>query len=308
MLLDARLGEPAWLYRRIDHPVVLIGKLATWLEHRLLDPAAAPWRQRVAGCLLLLAMAAVSVGTGLLLTMALSGLPGGWVVEGLLLSTLIAWRSLADHVRDVGAGLRLGLDEGRRRVARIVGRDPETLDGHGVARAAIELLAENLSDGVVAPLLFAAVGGLPGALLYKAVNTLDSMVGHESARYRHFGWASARADDLLNLVPARLTGLALVGGAALSGADPCGGWRALRRDARRHRSPNAGWPEAAMAGALGLRLAGPRVYGGLRVDDAWMGDGRADAGPADIDRALRLAAWAYWPLAALAVAGLALLG
>ena len=160
----------------------------------------------------------------------------------------------------------------------------------------------------MAPLLFAAIGGLPAALLYKAVNTLDSMVGHKSDRYRHFGWASARADDVLSLVPARLTGLALVAGAALADDDRQGAWRALRRDARRHRSPNAGWPESAMAGALGLRLAGPRVYGGLRVDDAWMGDGRVEAGPADIGRALRLAARAYWPLTALVLLALAAIG
>ena len=301
VLLDACLGEPAWLYRRIDHPVVLIGRLAGLLERRLLDPSASARRQRLAGLLLLVLTVGVSLSVGLLITAACARLSGGWVLEGVLLSSVIAWRSLRDHVGDVAAGLRSGLAEGRRQIAKIVGRDPDTLDEPAVTRAAIESLAENLSDGVVAPLLFAAIGGLPAALAYKAVNTLDSMVGHKSERYRHFGWASARADDLLNLVPARVTGLALVAGAGLAGADWRGAWRALRRDARHHRSPNAGWPEAATAGALGLRLAGPRIYGGLRVEDAWMGDGRTEADPADIDRALDLARRAYWPLAVLVV-------
>jgi adenosylcobinamide-phosphate synthase len=301
VILDAWLGEPVRLYRLVDHPVVLIGRLAGGLERWLLDPAASARRQRLAGCSLFLLVVAAALAAGLLLTAVCSRLPAGWVIEGALLSSLIAWRSLVDHVREVAAGLRVGLEEARRRIARIVGRDPDTLDAPGVARAAIESLAENLSDGVVAPLLVAALGGLPAALVYKAVNTLDSMVGHKSARYRHFGWASARADDLLNLVPARATGLALVAAAIFAGADGRGAWRAMRRDAGRHRSPNAGWPEAAMAGALGLRLAGPRVYGGVRVDDAWMGDGRADAAAVDIDRALGLARRAYWPLAALVV-------
>lgn len=308
VLLDAWLGEPTWLYRRVDHPVVLIGRLAGLLERRLLDPSASARRQRLAGLLLLVLTVGVSLSVGLLVTAACARLSGGWVLEGVLLSSLIAWRSLRDHVGDVAAGLRRGLAEGRRQIAKIVGRDPDTLDEPAVARAAIESLAENLSDGVVAPLLFAAIGGLPAALAYKAVNTLDSMVGHKSQRYRHFGWASARADDLLNLVPARVTGLALVAGAGLAGLDRRGAWRALRHDARHHRSPNAGWPEAATAGALGLRLAGPRIYGGLRVEDAWMGDGRIEADPTHIDRALDLARCAYWRLAVLVVLIVAALG
>ena len=177
------------------------------------------------------------------------------------MSTLLAQRSLVDHVAAVAAGLRAGLAEGRRAVALIVGRDPDRLDAAGVGRAAVESLAENLSDGVVAPLFWGVVAGLPGMLAYKAVNTLDSMVGHHSERYRDFGWASARFDDLVNLVPARLTGAALC---LVGGAPRALGLPVMLRDAPRHRSPNAGWPEAAMAAALGLRLAGPRVYGGAR--------------------------------------------
>ncbi len=167
----------------------------------------------------------------------------------------------------------------------IVGRDPAALDAAGVARAAIESLAENFSDGVVAPLFWLVVAGLPGAAAYKAANTADSMIGHRNARYEHFGFAAARFDDLVNLPASRLAALWLAlaaGGAARSA------WAAVRRDARAHRSPNAGWPEAAMAGALGLKLAGPRVYGGVEVADAYMGEGRREATSADIRAALRL--------------------
>jgi adenosylcobinamide-phosphate synthase len=172
----------------------------------------------------------------------------------------------------------------------IVGRNPETLDEAGVARAAIESLAENFSDGVVAPVFWMMVGGLPGAALYKAANTADSMIGHRTPRHAAFGWAAARFDDLVNLPASRLSALLLVAAAKTlePGARPGGAWAAVWRDAGKHRSPNAGWPEAAMAGALGLRLAGPRVYGTTRVDDAYMGDGRAEATAKDIRRALEL--------------------
>jgi adenosylcobinamide-phosphate synthase len=226
-------------------------------------------------------------------------LAGGWVVEGLAMSTLLAQRSLVDHVQAVAAALRRSLPEGRLAVSQIVGRDPETLDHPAVARAAIESLAENLSDGFVAPLLWGALLGLPGMLAYKALNTLDSMVGHRTPRHLHLGWASARLDDLANLLPARLTGALLCLAALMLGPTAAGrAWTAMCRDARLHRSPNAGWPEAAMAGALDLRLAGPRAYGGRMVEDAWMGDGRAASTPADIEAAIRLA-WAGWGLAAV---------
>ncbi len=211
--------------------------------------------------------------------------PAATAVLALVASTLLAQRSLHRHVDDVAAGLRAGLPQGRAAVAHIVGRDPAALDAAGVARAAIESLAENFADGVVAPALWCALLGLPGIVLYKVVNTADSMIGHRTPRHEAFGWAAARLDDLVNLPAARLAALLL----AL--ASPAGFRRAARaalRDAGRHRSPNAGWPEAAMAGALGLRLAGPRVYGAVRVDDGWMGDGRAEAGADDIGRALRL--------------------
>ncbi|HKM88644.1 MAG TPA: CobD/CbiB family cobalamin biosynthesis protein, partial [Xanthobacteraceae bacterium] len=178
---------------------------------------------------------------------------------------------------------------GRTAVSHIVGRDTEALDEAGIVRAAIESLAENFSDAVVAPIMWMAIAGLPGAALYKAINTADSMIGHRTRRYEAFGWAAARLDDLVNLPASRLSALLLVAAAGLSkDASATGAWRAVRRDAARHRSPNAGYPEAAMAGALGVVLAGPRLYGGVRIEDATMGDGRRDADAADIFRALAL--------------------
>ncbi len=208
----------------------------------------------------------------------------------LVVAALIAGGNLDQHVRAVAAALRTeGLAGGRHSIANIVGRDPDTLDEAAICRAAIESLAENASDGVTAPALWYLIGGLPGMIAYKAINTADSMIGHLTERHRAFGWAAARLDDLVNLPASRLTGLMFIAAAALvPGASASSAWRAYWRDARHHRSPNAGWPEAAMAGALGLRLAGPRSYGGVVVDDHWMGDGRTEATSKDIDRALMI--------------------
>lgn len=247
--------------------------------------------RRLAGVAALLVLLAVTLAAALALAW-LCRLTGIFALLplALLASSLLAQRSLHDHVARVAEGLEQnGLAGGRKAVAMIVGRDPESLDEAGVARAAIESLAENFSDGVVAPAFWLGLGGLPGGALYKAINTADSMIGHRSPRYLAFGWAAARLDDLVNLPASRLTALLLVAAAALDREANAGAaWRALRRDAGRHRSPNAGWPEAAMAGALGLRLAGPRVYGAVRVEDGWMGDGRAEATAADVRRALGL--------------------
>ncbi len=213
----------------------------------------------------------------------------GVLLLALLAASLPAQRSLHDHVRAVAIALeRDGVEAGRRAVGMIVGRDTAVLDRAGVARAAIESLAENFSDGIVAPAVWLALGGLPGCALYKAANTADSMVGHRSERYAAFGWAAARFDDVVNLPASRLAALWMVIAATLAGSSAAGAGRAVRRDASRHRSPNAGWPEAAMAGALGLQLAGPRVYGAVLVEDAFMGDGRREADAPDIRRALRL--------------------
>ena len=206
----------------------------------------------------------------------------------MLAASLPAQRSLYTYVKAVADALDAdGLEAGRSAVAMIVGRDPQALDLAGVARAAIESLAENFSDGIVAPLFWTALAGLPGGVAYKAANTADSMIGHRNARYEDFGWAAARFDDLVNLPASRLAALWFVLAARLDGRARAA-WKAVRRDAGKHRSPNAGWPEAAMAGALGLKLAGPRVYGGVTVEDAYMGDGRREAAAADIRAALRL--------------------
>ena len=294
LALDLAFGEPPWLWRRIPHPVVLLGRLIAALEHHLLVPGLAQARKRRHGILLvalvLLACALIAV--------PLAFLARSWppllALEALGMFTLLAWRSLEEHVRAVAHGLRQGLAQGRSSVARIVGRDPASLDQAAVGRAAVESLAENYSDAVVAPIFWALLFGLPGMLAYKAVNTLDSMVGHRSERYREFGWASARLDDLLNLAPARLSGLLIALSATLRpGGRPAAALAAMLRDARHHRSPNAGWPESAMAGALGLRLAGPRCYAGVLVEDAWMGEGRAAVTAEDIERSLHLARAAH---------------
>ncbi|SNB64474.1 adenosylcobinamide-phosphate synthase [Arboricoccus pini] len=301
--LDALLGEPAWLWRRLPHPVVLLGRLIGWLDQRLFDPERSPGRQRLAGVLALCLLLSTCVLVGGLVHAGLAGWSSGWIVEGCLMATLIAWRSLVRHVEAVRRGLLQGLPEGRRAVSAIVGRDPEALDAAGVGRAAVESLAENFSDGVVAPIFYALLLGLPGLLLYKAVNTADSMIGHRSRRYLHCGWAAARLDDHLNLVPARLSGALIAVSGLLSGRFHAA-WQSMRRTAGLHRSPNAGWPEAAVAGALDLRLAGPRVYHGSMEVDGWMGEGSPDVGPGDIERAIRLCRNAYLILIA-ALLGLA---
>ena len=305
LLLDTLLGDPPRLYERLPHPVVLIGRAITRLEAHWLDPTAPAAAQKHHGIAASLGVVLVSSALGLVLQWLLLRLPWGWLVLGALMSSLIAWRGLHDHVAAVAAGLEQGLGEGRRAVAHIVGRDPRSLDHFAVARAAIESTAENFADGVVAPVFWAALLGLPGMLAYKTINTLDSMIGHRTPRYEHFGWFAARLDDLANWLPARLAAvLILVAGLLLPGARPGAGWRAMRHDAHRHRSANAGWPEAAMAGCLGLALAGPRRYGEEVVDDAWMGDGRAEATSADIRRALQLLA--AGTLATAVLAGLPL--
>ena len=289
-VLEAAIGYPALLYRAIGHPVTWIGQWLAWLEASLNHPEAGFAARRAAGSLALcLYLAPVALIAWAATRLCLSAGALGFVALALLAASLPAQRSLALHVRAVAEGLDAGLDEGRVAVAKIVGRNPEVLDEAGVARAAIESLAENFSDGVVAPILWTALWGLVGGALYKAINTADSMIGHKNDRYSAFGWAAARLDDLVNLPASRLAALWLILGALpTSGASARDAARAVWRDAPHHRSPNAGWPEAAMAGALGLKLAGPRVYGEALVDDAFMGNGRPEADADDIRRALRL--------------------
>jgi adenosylcobinamide-phosphate synthase len=290
LLLEIMIGYPDRLLRRIGHPVIWMGALIGALDRGLNRDAATPAARRVAGALTVLVLV-TTVGTiAFLFQRGLSWLPFGSVLVALVASTLLAQRSLHEHVGRVATALEeAGVAAGRQAVSHIVGRDAQPLDEAGVARAAIESLAENFSDGVVAPALWMAIGGLAGAAVYKAINTADSMIGFRTPRHAAFGWAAARLDDLVNLPASRLSGLLIIAAAGLTkGASPAGAWRAVRRDARLHRSPNAGYPEAAMAGALGLMLAGPRRYGGIMVDDAMMGDGRRAADAADIRAALRL--------------------
>jgi adenosylcobinamide-phosphate synthase len=288
-LIELLVGYPERLSRAIGHPVTWMGRLISFLENRFNRGADAEARRRW-GAVALLVLLVVVGFVSFFIEVALLLLPFGLIALALVASTLLAQRSLFVHVAGVADALEQGgLPAGREAVAHIVGRDTADLDQAGVARAAIESLAENFSDGVVAPCLYGALLGLPGMALYKAVNTADSMIGHLTPRHAAFGWAAAKLDDLINLPAARLAALWLVLAALLIGeADAKAALAAVRRDARRHRSPNAGWPEAAMAGALHLRLAGPRTYHGVVTKDVWMGDGRSDAGADDIRRALRL--------------------
>lgn len=290
LILDSLLGYPQGLVRRIGHPVTWMGALIAWLDRAWNRPELSDTARRVAGVVSVVTLltATLIVSMGLVAVAALLPALAGFLLLALAAGTLLAQGSLDTHVRAVAGALETGgLEAGRRAVSQIVGRDPESLDEAGVARAAIESLAENFSDGVVAPLFWMVIAGLPGAALYKAINTADSMIGHKSERHAAFGWVAARLDDLVNLPASRLAACWIILAAALfPGTSAHAAISAVARDAHRHRSPNAGWPESAMAGALGLRLAGPRIYGGKTVDDHWMGNGRPDADATDIWAAL----------------------
>ena len=304
LLVDAVTGDPPALYRWIPHPVAAVGRGIGILEARLNDAALSDARRLVRGGVAALLVVAAAASVGALVHALASAAPAGAVIEAVAASVLVAYRGLRDHVGEVARGLESGLADARAAVSHLVGRDPASLDGPGVARAAVESLAENFADGVVAPLFWYVLLGFPGLLAYKAINTLDSMIGHRDPRYRHFGRVAARVDDAANWIPARLAAALLASAAlALPGASARGALRAALRDARHHRSVNAGWPEAAMAGALGFSVAGPRRYGGRTVEDAWMGDGRRDLGSKDVRVALRHYMVATALLAALLAAG-----
>lgn len=287
MLLDAALGEPRWLWSRLPHPAVLMGRAVATLDHQLNAGSA----RKARGILAMALLAALAIGLGLVLEVF------GAIVEIMLAAILLAQRSLVDHVRAVADALRLSLPEGRRAVSLIVGRDTSAMDESDVARAAIESAAENFSDGVIAPAFWFLIAGLPGLMFYKITNTADSMIGHRTERYRAFGWAAARLDDLLNLAPARLSAALIALAYGVSGAR-----REIARDARLHRSPNAGWPEAAMARALGVALAGPRSYDGVHQHYPFVNDnGRKAIGAPEIEAACS-ALWRAWGLALALVA------
>lgn len=285
LALDAAIGWPGWLYRKVGHPVGLFARLIEGCERAWNRPDLGDTARRTLGVATMVLLIGVVAGCAWLVQWALRG---HWIVVGLLACPALAQRSLHDHVRPIAEALERGdLPAARRAVGMIVGRDTGALDEAGVSRAAVESLSESFCDGVAAPLFWLLVGGLPGVWAYKAINTADSLIGHREERWRAFGWAAARVDDVANLLPARLGGILI----CLAGR---GGWCTMWRDARLHVSPNAGWTEAAMAGALGLRLAGPVSYDGVVLEKPWIGNG-SEATPADIRRALSV----YWRACAL---------
>lgn len=287
MILDALFGEPKAIWDRAPHPAVMMGRAVGWADRRFNRDES----RRLKGALVVAGLVAGAVVLGAVLAWS------GWVIEALVVAVLLAQRSLVDHVRAVADGLRLSTAEGRARVAMIVGRDTSGMDDAAVARAAIESAAENFSDGVAAPVFWFMIGGLPGLLAYKITNTADSMIGHRTPRHEAFGWAAARLDDVMNLVPARASALLI---AALTGQ--LGQWRGIVADARRHRSPNAGWPEAAMARGLDVALAGPRSYDGeMREFPFVHAAGTRRIGASEIEAAIHIL-WRAWAgILALAV-------
>ncbi|MBQ4825407.1 cobalamin biosynthesis protein [Leisingera sp. HS039] len=282
LVLDAVFGEPKWLWSRITHPAVLMGKAVGFFDRKLNTGQ----NRRGKGVLAALALVLCGIIAGKLLSLP------GTLVEILVAAILIAQRSLIEHVAAVAKGLRSSLEDGRQAVAMIVSRDTAAMTAPQAARSAIESGAENMSDGVIAPAFWFLIAGLPGLIAYKMVNTADSMIGYRTSRYEDFGWASARLDDLLNLIPARLTGVLI----ALSSGQ-LRHWGAISADARKHRSPNAGWPEAAMARALDTALAGPRSYEGQMRDFPWVhAFGAKSANAETITRSVTLL-WQTWALA-----------
>ena len=289
LAFDAVIGDPDWLWRRLPHPVTLIGWLIAMLDRAMNRETWSASARRMTGTFTAILIVAVAASAGVLIERLIGHGIVAIVIQGLLASVLIAQRSLYQHVARVRAAFAGSLNEARSAVSMIVGRDPDALDEPAVCRAAIESCAENFSDGVVAPLFWLALLGLPGLIAYKTINTADSMIGHRNVRYEDFGWAAARLDDLVNFVPARLSGLLIALAAPLANGSIWTSFKTTWRDAPRHRSPNAGWPESAMAAALGLALAGPRRYGDHVVDDVFLNaEGRQGAAPDDIGRALNV--------------------
>ena len=289
LAVERRLGYPQKLVETIGHPVMWFGKLISFCEERLNTASRSSAQRKLAGIvalgLLVLSVLIVTVG----IRTILSWNPLGWVIEILLATAFLAQKELGRAVEAVSDALRTSLAAGREAVSHVVGRDPQALDEAGVARAAVETLAESTSDGVVAPWLFLILFGLPGIAVYKAVNTADSMIGHLDERYRDYGWAAARLDDVLNWIPARLSAVLITAACFFTpGASPGRAWATARGDASKHDSPNAGWPEATFAGALNFQLGGPRTYDGEVVDLPAFGSGKAGLGPSDILLALLL--------------------
>ena len=300
LCLDRLIGWPDQLYRNFSHPVVGIGALISTADQMLNRdnwPAAV---RKIAGVFFLLV---IMTGLYLVCRLIVSGIPSGWA--GIGITAVLAWpflaaKSLSDHVQAVAVNLQAGdLPAAREAVSMIVGRNSEQLDQNAIARAAVESLAENTSDGVTAPLFWGVLFGLPGLVVYKAINTADSMIGYRTKKYQAFGWAAARLDDLVNLIPARLTGLMYV----LLARAPVHALTVMVKDAPCHRSLNAGWPESAVASALGIRLSGPRLYNGVASSDPWLNKAGRDPGPQDITAALQLYHRLLWVVSLLLLSG-----
>ena len=282
MLLDAVFGEPRMLWDRLPHPAVLMGRLVAFLDRTLNTGQD----RKSKGVLALSVLCFTAAVIGSVLSQF------GWVIEIIVSAILLAQKSLIDHVRAVATGLRTSIEEGRFAVSMIVSRDTKDMNQAQVARSAIESAAENFSDGVIAPAFWFLIGGLPAMLVYKFVNTADSMIGYKTEKYLEFGWASARFDDILNWLPARLSMLLIV----IFAKQPAN-FRAIISEAKRHKSPNAGWPEAAMARAINVALAGPRSYDGQLQQLPWVNEtGRQTVTADDVDAAVRIL-WRAWNLA-----------
>ena len=290
LAIDALVGDPNWIYRKIPHPVVIMGFLISKLDLFLNIPSWSYLSRKLLGILTLFINLSLAGGIGWLIQRAIQHIEFGWLIESFIIAIFLAQNSLYKHVQNVAEILSVnGLASARISVSHIVGRDSSALNEAGICRATIESLSENFSDGIIAPVFWYLMAGLPGILIYKALNTADSMIGHLNERYEAFGWASARLDDAANFIPARLTAITICLTAIIF--PKTNGFKAITagfKDAKQHRSVNAGWPEATMAGALGIRIAGPRSYDGMVTEDPWMGNGNANLSPADIYRALRL--------------------
>ena len=292
MLLDAVFGEPKWIWTRLPHPAVLMGNLIKWCDTHYNHGQSAKRN----GVVTLIALVLGAAVLGYVISLF-----GGFLTI-IITAILLAQKSLVHHVKAVAGGLRMSLSEGRQQVAMIVGRDTKNMDQAAVARGAIESGAENLSDGVIAPIFWFLIGGLPALMVYKIVNTADSMIGYRTERHEDFGWASARFDDLLNFIPARITAALIAVPAGVHGQ-----WRDIIADAKLHRSPNAGWPEAAMARAINVALSGPRAYEGQMQNFPLVHPtGSFIAGSADIDAAC-LILWKAWGFAVIITAFVAIL-
>ncbi|MEM6666351.1 MAG: adenosylcobinamide-phosphate synthase CbiB [Pseudomonadota bacterium] len=307
MIMDGLLGEPDFLWRHMPHPVVMFGKVIDAADRWFNRDAIADPVRRLLGIVFALVLAIATFMIGRTIELLLGPGPIGAILIGAVGSIFIAQNSLHAHVDAVADALdRGGLKSGRKAVAMIVGRDPETLDEPGVSRAAVESCAENFADGVVAPIFWFALLGLGGLFAYKAINTADSMIGHQTPKHAAFGMGAARLDDLVNLIPARIAGLLVAFAAPRVGGSILTGLKTMVRDAGKHRSPNAGWPEAAMAGGLGVALAGPRIYDGALTDDPFLnaaGSKTADA--KTIRRSLEIMVGACWGVGILVALHLA---